>query len=141
MADIILSGVKGNDGQDGFAGSHYGENGTNAGPAQIGGEGGQAFLRIQRVLESPSAVLVTGTIHNLPFNNVFELGNGFLNIDARGGKGGDGGFGGNGHDGRPGTDGMDATRYSCGSNGGSGGNGGNGGNGTSGADGGKGGFV
>ncbi|CDW71365.1 UNKNOWN [Stylonychia lemnae] len=142
MAEIKLSGVDGQDGEDGYAGSHYGENGTNAGPAQDGGDGGQAYLRIQRVLESQSAILVSGTIHSQPFNQVFELGpNGFLNIDARGGKGGRGGYGGNGHDGRPGHDGMDATRFTNGTNGGSGGNGGNGGNGSSGGHGGKGGFV
>lgn len=33
MAEINLSGVRGKDGEDGFAGSHFGENGTNAGPA------------------------------------------------------------------------------------------------------------
>lgn len=91
--------------------------------------------------ESPSAILVTGTVHNLSFNQIFELGPGVLNIDARGGKGGKGGFGGNGSNGRPGMNGMDATRYSSGTSGGPGGPGGNGGNGTSGADGGDGGFV
>ena len=78
MAEIILSGIKGDCGSDGRDGKSYGDDGTNAGPAEIGGDAGEAYLRIQRVPENPSAILVTGTIKNFQYNNLIKLGNGFL---------------------------------------------------------------
>lgn len=101
-----------------------------------------AYLRLARVPGKERALLVTGTVHSQPFNQVFDLGpTNQLHVDARGGKGGRGGDGGNGASGRPGMSGMNATRHSCGTNGGPGGPGGNGGNALSGAHGGNGGFI
>lgn len=142
MASIDISGIKGKDGYCGMNGHNYGESGQNGGPAEDGGNGGVAYLRLTRVPDNLSAILVSGTVHNQPFSKMFDLGpETQLNIDVRGGGGGRGGDGGHGHSGRPGHHGMNATQYSCGTNGGPGGPGGNGGNGTNGGHGGNGGFV
>ena len=74
MAAIDLSGIKGKSGYHGQNGHQYGESGQNAGPSEDGGNGGVAYLRLNRVLDRPSSILVTGTVHNAAFNQVFDLG-------------------------------------------------------------------
>ena len=66
---------------------------------------------------------------------------GYVFIQAAGGKGGNGGNGGNGQPGSTGYRGRNATRFSRGTDGGPGGNGGNAGNPTDGAFGGHGGDI
>ena len=68
MANINLSGVKGQCGQDGYGAHGYGQNGGNAGPASDGTHGGVAYLRITRVPDVATAILVSGTVHQIPFN-------------------------------------------------------------------------
>jgi hypothetical protein len=142
MATIDIKGFNGKNGHDGRHGVGYGECGQNAGPAEAGGPGGVAYLRLSRVPDRPSAMQIVGSVNNQPYNQTLDFGPaGLLMIDARGGAGGHGGHGGDGSNGAPGVNGMNATQYSCGTNGGPGGSGGNGGNATSGAGGGNGGFV
>ena len=68
MASIDIGGMKGNGGMNGHNGYNYGESGQNAGPSEDGGNGGVAYLRLSRVPDMPSALQVTGTVHNQPFN-------------------------------------------------------------------------
>ncbi len=80
--------------------------------------------------------------HVASVDEQIEIGSqGYLFIQATGGKGGNGGRGGDGGPGAKGSSGMNATRYSSGTDGGPGGNGGNAGNPTDGAGGGSGGNV
>lgn len=110
MNKIDIGGNKGHNGAHGNNGHCHGEDGGAAGHAQAGGKGGQAFLRLLRVENVPTAVHVTGTLNSVAFSQVFNLGTSdLLTIIATGGAGGHGGDGGSGKEGHEGHHGMNAT--------------------------------
>jgi hypothetical protein len=55
-AKIDIGGLSGKHGKDGKDGVSYGEKGQNAGPAEDGGHGGSATLRIKRIPGKPHSI-------------------------------------------------------------------------------------
>jgi hypothetical protein len=107
---IDIRGKRGVDGKNGYTGSHGGGSGGHAGPASGGENGGIAYFRIQRNIEDPTSIIISGTVNQGPYSEVISLNNLLsIKIDARGGDGGSGGHGGNGGDGHRGMNGMSAT--------------------------------
>lgn len=156
LARIDVRGPDGRNGRDGT--SHYrpptragqpGRRGGDATASSAGVPGGTVNCEIGYVSDdrrtgrmSLHADLET---FGQPPQNVLDsraIGDeGYVFIDASGGKGGNGGRGGDGGPGAKGYRGRDATRFSHGTNGGPGGDGGNAGDPSDGSDSGDGGIV
>jgi hypothetical protein len=152
MATIIISGENGVNGTKGNNGVNPGQPGAHGGPAQNGAPGGTAALRLERLIafdkfgqplaqDGDLKFKVSGLVLNQPFEKIFDLTSGGLNIKASGGNGGNGGQGGNGAIGANGVDGIDEGLFDSRSRGTPGKNGGDGGNGSNGGNGGDGGHV
>ncbi|TWU07476.1 DUF7932 domain-containing protein [Stieleria varia] len=152
---INLFGMDGPDGRDGES-FHSpspipgvdGRRGGDATPAVPGESAGSAHVLLQYAnndRESGRFVFATelsARRQHQTLSDTASIGDqGYLFIDAHGGKGGNGGRGGDGGPGSVGKRGRDATRFSSGTNGGDGGHGGNAGEPTDGANGGDGGDV
>ena len=152
---IDISGPAGQHGTPGLnhhlpppgSGAH-GQRGGNAGPSERGHDAGSIDLHLHHAGGPKTHLLqVSGTVRgdqherDLDIPNLEMQTDGYLFIEAVGGRGGNGGQGGNGQPGATGSRGRNATRYRNGTNGGPGGNGGHAGDATDGSDGGSGGKV
>lgn len=155
---LHLIDISGHSGQHGKAGLNHhtlppgsgthGQPGGSAGPSERGHDAGSVDLHLHQVGGPKVHLLqVSGTLRidqderELEIHNLAIKTDGYLFIEALGGRGGDGGRGGNGQPGATGSHGRNATRYRNGTNGGSGGNGGHAGDASDGSDGGSGGKV
>tara|TARA_R110002049_G_scaffold285698_4_gene467091 strand:- start:257996 stop:261421 length:3426 start_codon:yes stop_codon:yes gene_type:complete len=146
LALIDLHGRDGFDGSDGQSffqpPAGYGERGRDGGDATRptrGKDATDASLMIDYANRNRSQVIVTGDVNSSPSIAIGD--DGYIFIQAHGGKGGNGGRGGDGGPGSRGYRGRNATRFSRGGNGGPGGDGGNAGQPTDGANGGDGGEI
>ncbi|TWU35926.1 DUF7932 domain-containing protein [Novipirellula artificiosorum] len=151
--------LAGEDGHDGVEGESYfdpvrrpganGRRGGDATPAGRGEDAASATLELGYATEARDSgwIDINGTSvasdqSRHPLRAQHPIGNdGYVFIDATGGRGGNGGKAGNGQPGARGYKGRDATRYSSGGNGGPGGNGGDAGEPSDGELGGSGGEV
>lgn len=148
--------VRGSDGRNGHDGTNHfnsppspGTRGTRGGDATDavpGQNAGRVQLNLsyrgdrETLLIRGAAVRSGQSPHE--FDDIKPIGrDGYLFVQANGGKGGNGGRGGDGGPGSQGSRGRNATRFTSGTNGGPGGDGGDAGNPTDGQPGGDGGVV
>ncbi len=152
---IDISGTPGQHGKAGqdhlhlprVSGAH-GRHGGNAGPSERGHNAGWVKFNLcttggprNQTLGISGTVLENGKEQEFDVQSIEIQNDGYVFIQAPGGRGGNGGRGGHGQRGSDGPRGRDATRYRRGTDGGPGGNGGHAGNATDGSNGGNGGRI